>query len=217
MPLKCSACWPRCGPSSPQADRTLGPRPDVPLDSAAARSLLALMEPLDAPIHSLVVEATHSASAQVGQHYDTVRDQGRSGLILTALLSATSVGFALLALCAVAARSCSAGANSKRWPPICAWRSARPKAPAGQERLPGQHEPRTAHAVPGPAGHAAAARQRNADRGAAPPVARRPRIGRPPARHLERRARRGAPGSRHAAAARGCRCRRTSWPPTCRR
>ena len=81
-----------------QADRTLGPAASAPLDSAAARSLLMLMEPLDAPIHSLVVEATHSASALVGSHYDAVRDQGRSGLILTALLSATSVGFALLAL-----------------------------------------------------------------------------------------------------------------------
>jgi signal transduction histidine kinase/CheY-like chemotaxis protein len=81
-----------------QADRTLGPAANVSLDSAAARSLLVLMEPLDAPIHSLVVEATHSASALVGRHYETVRDQGRSGLILTALLSATSVGFALLAL-----------------------------------------------------------------------------------------------------------------------
>lgn len=81
-----------------QADRTLGPQADMPLDSAAARSLLAQMAPLDAPIHALVVEATHSASALVGQHYETVRDQGRAGLILTALLSATSVGFALLAL-----------------------------------------------------------------------------------------------------------------------
>jgi two-component system, sensor histidine kinase len=81
-----------------QADRTLGPQADMPLDSAAARSLLAQMAPLDAPIHALVVEATHSASALVGRHYETVRDQGRSGLILTALLSATSVGFALLAL-----------------------------------------------------------------------------------------------------------------------
>ncbi len=81
-----------------QADRTLGPQADMPLDSAAARSLLAQMAPLDAPIHALVVEATHSASALVGRHYETVRDQGRAGLILTALLSATSVGFALLAL-----------------------------------------------------------------------------------------------------------------------
>jgi two-component system, sensor histidine kinase len=81
-----------------QADRTLGPAAGAPLDSATARSLLMMMEPLDAPIHSLVVEATHSASALVGRHYETVRDQGRSGLVLTALLSATSVGFALLAL-----------------------------------------------------------------------------------------------------------------------
>jgi len=80
------------------ADRTLGPNADTPLDSTTARSLLGLMEPLDAPIHSLVVEATHSASALVAKHYDTVRDQGFSSLILTGLLSATSVGFALLAL-----------------------------------------------------------------------------------------------------------------------
>ncbi len=80
------------------ADRTLGPAAQDPFDAAAVRSLLARMEPLSAPIQSLVVEAAHTASAVVGEHYNTVRDQGRTALLLTALLSATSVGFALLAL-----------------------------------------------------------------------------------------------------------------------
>lgn len=81
-----------------QGDRTLGPAAQAPFDAAAARALLVLMEPLNTPIQSLVVEASHTASALVGQHYNTVRDQGRIGLLLTVLLSATSVGFALLAL-----------------------------------------------------------------------------------------------------------------------
>jgi two-component system, sensor histidine kinase len=81
-----------------EADRVLGPTPSVPFDAAAARSLLAGLQPMDAPIHSLVIEATHTASALVGRHYDTLRDQGRTGVILTVLLSATSAGFALLAL-----------------------------------------------------------------------------------------------------------------------
>jgi two-component system, sensor histidine kinase len=81
-----------------EADRVLGPAPSVPFDAAAARSLLAGLQPMDAPIHSLVIEATHTASALVGRHYDTLRDQGRTGVILTVLLSATSAGFALLAL-----------------------------------------------------------------------------------------------------------------------
>jgi two-component system, sensor histidine kinase len=81
-----------------EGDHTFGPGASAPFDNAAARAMLARLEPLNAPIHSLVVEATHSASAQVGRHYDTVRDQGRTGLLLTVLLSATSAGFALLAL-----------------------------------------------------------------------------------------------------------------------
>ncbi len=81
-----------------EGDRTLGPAAQTPFDAAAARALLAHMEPLSAPIQSLVVEAAHTASAVVGEHYNTVRDQGRTALLLTALLSATSVGFALLAL-----------------------------------------------------------------------------------------------------------------------
>ena len=81
-----------------EGDRTLGPTAQAPFDAAAARALLVLMEPLNTPIQSLVVEASHTASALVGQHYNTVRDQGRIGLLLTVLLSATSVGFALLAL-----------------------------------------------------------------------------------------------------------------------
>jgi two-component system, sensor histidine kinase len=81
-----------------EADRCLGPAASAPFDNAAVRSMLAQMEPINAPIHSLVIEATHGASALVGKHYAMVRDQGRAALVLTVLLSVTSVGFALLAL-----------------------------------------------------------------------------------------------------------------------
>jgi signal transduction histidine kinase/ActR/RegA family two-component response regulator len=80
------------------ADRVLGPGATAPFDAASARELLARMRPLNAPIHALVLETSHSASALVAQHYLTVREQGRTGLLLTVLLSVTSVGFALLAL-----------------------------------------------------------------------------------------------------------------------
>jgi two-component system, sensor histidine kinase len=80
------------------ADRSLGPAASAPFDKAAALALLAKMEPINAPIHSLVIEATHGAVARVAEHYRTVRTQGRTALVLTVLLSVTSVGFALLAL-----------------------------------------------------------------------------------------------------------------------
>jgi two-component system, sensor histidine kinase len=80
------------------ADRSLGPAASAPFDKAAALALLAKMEPINASIHSLVIEATHGAAARVAEHYQTVRTQGRTALVLTVLLSVTSVGFALLAL-----------------------------------------------------------------------------------------------------------------------
>jgi signal transduction histidine kinase len=81
-----------------EADRSLGPGAGLPFDPGVARMLLAAMEPMDSALQSLVLEATHSASAQIGRQYETLRDQGRIGVLLTTLLSATSVGFALLAL-----------------------------------------------------------------------------------------------------------------------
>jgi two-component system, sensor histidine kinase len=81
-----------------EADRLLGPGAGAPLDSAAARTLLMRMEPLNAPIHALVTETAHSASALVGQHFITLGESGRFGVVLTVLLSALSCGFALLAL-----------------------------------------------------------------------------------------------------------------------
>jgi two-component system, sensor histidine kinase len=81
-----------------EADRTLGPAATQALDRDSARALRAAMAPIDGPLHALVVETAHGASVLVGTHYDTVRDQGRIGLLLTVLLSLMSVGFALLAL-----------------------------------------------------------------------------------------------------------------------
>ncbi len=80
------------------ADHHLGPGVNMPFDSAAARALLARMQPLNAPIHSLVTETSHSASALVGEHYRTVSATSRFGVLLTVLLSGVSCGFALLAL-----------------------------------------------------------------------------------------------------------------------
>ena len=80
-----------------EADQVLGPQPQRALDRDAARALLDRMAPMDAAIQTLVLEASHAVSAQIAQRYDVVRDQGRVGVLLTVLLSATSVGLALFA------------------------------------------------------------------------------------------------------------------------
>jgi two-component system, sensor histidine kinase len=76
-----------------EADRVLGPTPERAFDAAAARHLLERMAPLDAQIQALVMGASHAVSARVAQQYDVVRDQGRLGTVLTALLALVSVGF----------------------------------------------------------------------------------------------------------------------------
>jgi len=80
-----------------QADTVLGAQPLVPFDRAAIERLQAALTSLDAPIQELVLTAAHFVSAQVAQRYEAVRTQGRIGVALTALLSITSVGFALFA------------------------------------------------------------------------------------------------------------------------
>jgi len=80
-----------------QADTLLGPRAAAAFDAAAIDRLRASLAPLDAPIQELVLSASHYVSAQVAQRYEAVATQGRIGVTLTALLAASSVGFALFA------------------------------------------------------------------------------------------------------------------------
>jgi signal transduction histidine kinase/ActR/RegA family two-component response regulator len=81
-----------------QADRTLGPQPQADFDTAEAAYLLELAGPLDAPIQSLVLGGTHRVNEKVAAYYEQVRAQGRSGIVLTVLLAASSLGFAVVAL-----------------------------------------------------------------------------------------------------------------------
>jgi signal transduction histidine kinase len=81
-----------------EADRVLGPQPQRSFDSAAARDLLDRMAELEAPLQTLVLDASHAISERVAAQYDLVREQGRTGAVLTVLLSLSSVGFALFAL-----------------------------------------------------------------------------------------------------------------------
>jgi signal transduction histidine kinase/ActR/RegA family two-component response regulator len=79
------------------ADQVLGPEAKRPFDAAAVNDLLAHMQPLDSPLQSLVLAATHGVSVEVAERLDKVREQGRIGVLLTALLAVSSVGFALIA------------------------------------------------------------------------------------------------------------------------
>ena len=81
-----------------QADRVLGPTPSATLDSAALGVLDAELATLDAPIHALVLEASHLVAAQVAQRNTAVGKYNRVGIALSALLLLATFGFALLAM-----------------------------------------------------------------------------------------------------------------------
>ena len=81
-----------------QADRVLGPTPSASLDSAALWALEADLLSLDAPIHALVLEASHLVAAQVALRNAAVGKYNRVGIALSALLLLATFGFALLAL-----------------------------------------------------------------------------------------------------------------------
>jgi two-component system, sensor histidine kinase len=80
-----------------RADRLLGPAPAQALDSKALRALDAELAMLDGPIHTLALEATHGVSAQVALRNEALGAYNRVGIALTALLTVTTFGFALLA------------------------------------------------------------------------------------------------------------------------
>ena len=81
-----------------RADRMLGPTPSEPLTGPALQALATELARLDAPIHALVLGATHLVSAQVAQRHAAIGNHNRVGIVLTLLLTVASFGFALLAL-----------------------------------------------------------------------------------------------------------------------
>lgn len=80
------------------ADRYLGrAAPGVP-DAQAARALLAELETLEAPIHDVMLAASHRVAEQVTERQAQVRDHNRIGLALTGFLLAVVLLFAGIAL-----------------------------------------------------------------------------------------------------------------------
>ena len=81
-----------------RADQVLGPAPADALNNAALQAIDAELATLDAPLHMLTLEASHIVSAQVALRNATLVNYNRVSIALTALLSITTFGFALLAL-----------------------------------------------------------------------------------------------------------------------
>ncbi len=81
-----------------RADRLLGPKPSEDLTADALRTLDAELAALDAAIHELTIEASHIVSAQAALRETAVNNYNRVAIALTALLSLSTFGFALLAI-----------------------------------------------------------------------------------------------------------------------
>jgi signal transduction histidine kinase/ActR/RegA family two-component response regulator len=81
-----------------RADRLLGPKPSEELTADALRTLDAELAALDAAIHELTLEASHIVSAQAALRETAVNNYNRVAIALTALLSLSTFGFALLAI-----------------------------------------------------------------------------------------------------------------------
>jgi signal transduction histidine kinase len=81
-----------------RADRVLGPAPTEPLSADALQVLDTELATLDAPLRKLTLEASHVVAAQVALRNATLVDYNHVGIALTALLTITTFGFALLAL-----------------------------------------------------------------------------------------------------------------------
>ena len=81
-----------------RADRLLGPKPSEDLTADALRTLDGELAALDAAIHELTLEASHIVSAQAALRETAVNNYNRVAIALTALLSLSTFGFALLAI-----------------------------------------------------------------------------------------------------------------------
>ena len=84
-----------------RADKVLGPNRARPLDVSALAALAELQPALDAlgaPIHSMMLSASHQVSAQIAARNATVRRHNQVALLLTLCLSLLLLVFGLLAL-----------------------------------------------------------------------------------------------------------------------
>ena len=84
-----------------RADQLLGPNRAQPLDGSALAALAELQPALDAlgaPIHSMMLSASHQVSAQIAARNATVRRHNQVALALTLCLSLLLLVFGLLAL-----------------------------------------------------------------------------------------------------------------------
>jgi signal transduction histidine kinase/DNA-binding response OmpR family regulator len=81
-----------------RADLYLGSEPGGALSPQAARTLLVDLETLDAPIHQLMLDASHQVAAQVTERQARVRNHNQIGLALTGFLLAMVALFAAVAL-----------------------------------------------------------------------------------------------------------------------
>ena len=80
------------------ADASLGPGAAAPLTPEALRRIEDEMAALASPVQRLALEAAHIISGQIALRNETLANYNRVGIALTALLSVTAFGFALLAL-----------------------------------------------------------------------------------------------------------------------
>jgi signal transduction histidine kinase/DNA-binding NarL/FixJ family response regulator len=80
------------------ADAYLAEPARQPLTRAAMLTLQPELEALEQPVHSMSLSASHHVARQITQRYETVRQHNRIGLGLTLLLSASTLGFAVLSL-----------------------------------------------------------------------------------------------------------------------
>ena len=81
-----------------RADLYLGSEKRATLNPQAARSLLADLETLDAPIHQTLLGASHQVAAQLTERQVQVRQHNQIGLALTGFLLAMVTLFGLIAL-----------------------------------------------------------------------------------------------------------------------
>ena len=80
-----------------RADMYLGAEPRGALSPQAAQVLLTGLQALEAPIHAVMLEASHRVAAQVTERQSQVRQHNQIGLALTGFLMAMVALFALIA------------------------------------------------------------------------------------------------------------------------
>ncbi|HOM13660.1 MAG TPA: ATP-binding protein [Rubrivivax sp.] len=81
-----------------RADKVLGPNSARPLDLAALAALQSELDALGAPIHSMMLSASHHVSAQIEARNAAVRRHNQVALVLTLCLSLLLLAFGALAL-----------------------------------------------------------------------------------------------------------------------